>query len=125
MRPWLPKLTLGLMALLCVACEVKPDTAPASLLGVWETHNEGYADQRIFIDRHRIGFGTNVTTATGYVIERVTQEPVGTRMLYVISYRGEDDGRSQLAFYYDPAHGGRITFKNRNHLTWTRKEPVS
>lgn len=99
--------------------------APPHLVGVWETRVEGYADQHIFIDRHRIGFGTSAVTADGYVIERIMQSTEGARTLYVISYRGADDARFQLAFYYEPVRGGRITFKNQNHLTWIKKESVS
>jgi hypothetical protein len=115
---------LGLVALLYVACAPEPEAAPPHLVGVWETSVEGYADQHIFIDHHRIGFGTSSVTADGYVIERVTQQSEDARTLYVISYRGADDARFQLAVYYEPVGGGRLTFKNQHHLTWIKKESV-
>ncbi|MBX3236413.1 MAG: hypothetical protein KF814_09690 [Nitrospiraceae bacterium] len=109
---------------LSVGCAAEPE-APSTLIGVWETHAEGYNDQHIFIDSHRIGFGTSAVTADGYVITQVTETKEDAKTLYVIAYQDAEKGRYQLAFYYEPSNGGRIIFKNQEQLAWTRKAPVS
>lgn len=106
---------------LCAACAPEPEAAPSYLVGVWETTAEGYREQHMFIDEHRIGFGTSAATANGYVITHIDESREGTRNLFVVSYQDADQAKFQLAFFYDPAGGGRITFKNQDHLTWTKK----
>ena len=106
---------------LCAACASEPEATPSYLLGVWETAAEGYRDQHMFIDARRIGFGTSAVTADGYVITQIDESREGTKTLFVVSYQGADQAKFQLAFFYDPAEGGRITFKNQDHLTWTKK----
>jgi len=112
---WLP-LTIG--------CIPEPE-APSKLIGVWETRTEGYKDQHIFIDSHRIGFGTSALTADGYVITQVTETQEDAKTLYVIAYQDAEKGRYQLAFYYEPAGGGRLIFKNQEQLAWTKRESAS
>ncbi len=105
----------------CSACTPEPDQAPAYLVGVWETHTEGYAGQHMFIGQGRIGFGTSAVAADGYVITKVDESRDGGKTLFVLSYQDAAQAKFQLAFFYDPAGGGRITFKNQDHLTWTKK----
>lgn len=112
----------GLLLLcLCVACAQEPDRAPSYLVGVWETQTDGYADQHMFIDQSRIGFGTSAVATDDYVITKVDESRDGGKTLFVLSYQDAAQAKFQLAFFYDPAGGGRITFKNQDHLTWTRK----
>ena len=106
---------------LCAACAPEPEAAPSYLLGVWETAAEGYTDQHMFIDERRIGFGTSAVTADGYVITQIDESREGTKTLFVLSYQGTDQTKFQLAFLYEPAAGGRIIYKNQDHLVWTRK----
>ncbi len=106
---------------LCSACSPEPDQAPSYLVGVWETHSEGYTDQHMFIDQGRIGFGTSALAADGYVITKIDESREGDKTLFVVSYQDAEQAKFQLAFFYDPAGGGRITFKNQDHLTWTKR----
>lgn len=106
---------------LCAACAPEPDQAPSYLVGVWETTTEGYANQHMFIDQTRIGFGTSALAVSGYMITKVDEGRDGTRTLFVVSYQDADQSKYQLAFFYDSAGGGRITFKNQDHLIWTKK----
>jgi hypothetical protein len=106
---------------LCVACAPEPDQAPSYLIGVWETKSDGYADQHIFLDQTRIGFGTSALTADGYRITKIDESREGAKTLFVVSYQDADQTKYQLAFYYEPSGGGRITFKNQDHLIWIKK----
>ncbi len=110
---------------LCAACTPEPEATPSYLLGVWQTQAEGYADQHMFIDAHRIGFGTSALTVDGYVITKIDESREGAKTLFVVSYQGEDQTKYQLAFFYEPAAGGRIIYKNQDHLVWTRKDVAS
>lgn len=110
---------------LCAACSSEPEAAPSYLVGVWQTQASGYVDQHMFIDEHRIGFGTSSLTADGYVITRIDESREGAKSLFVVSYQGADEAKYQLAFFYEPAGGGRIIYKNQDHLVWTRKDAAS
>ncbi|MCS6327543.1 MAG: hypothetical protein H8K06_10700 [Nitrospira sp.] len=114
---------LGCLLLLglSVACSPEPDRTPSYLVGVWETQTEGYTDQHMFIDQGRIGFGTSAVAADGYVITKVDESREAGKTLFVLSYQDADQAKFQLAFFYEPAGGGRIIFKNQDHLTWTKK----
>lgn len=61
----------------CSACAPEPDHAPSYLVGVWETRTDGYADQHMFIDQTRTGFGTSALAADGYVITKVDESREG------------------------------------------------
>ena len=110
---------------LCAACTPEPEAAPPYLVGVWTTQAEGYTDQRMFIDNHRIGFGTSTVTADGYVITKIDESREGAKTLFVLSYQDAGQAKYQLAFFYEPAAGGRIIYKNQDHLVWTRKVTTS
>ena len=72
---------------LCAACSSEPEAAPSYLVGVWQTQASGYVDQHMFIDEHRIGFGTSSLTADGYVITRIDESREGAKSLFVaVSY---------------------------------------
>jgi hypothetical protein len=123
---WAISRVFCLLALgLCAACTSRTEATPSYLLGVWETEAEGYRDQHMFIDEHRIGFGTSAVTADGYVITQIDESREGTKTLFVVSYRGADQTKLQLAFFYEPAAGGRIIYKNQDHLVWIRKAAIS
>ncbi len=106
---------------LCAACTPEPDHAPAYLVGVWETTSDGYTDQHMFIDQTRIGFGTSALAADGYVITKIDESHEAGKTLFIVSYQDAEQAKFQLAFFYDPVGGGRITFKNQDHLVWTKK----
>ena len=110
---------------LCSACTAEPGAAPSYLLGVWKTAADGYTDQHMFIDAHRIGFGTSAITSDGYVITKIDESREGAKTLFVVSYQDAEQAKYQLAFFYEPAGGGRITYKNQEHLVWTRKDATS
>lgn len=110
-----------LALLLCSACASEPDQAPSYLIGVWETTTDGYTDQHMFIDQTRIGFGTSALAANGYVITKIDESREAGKTLFVVSYQDAEQAKFQLAFFYDPAGGGRITFKNQDQLTWTKR----
>ena len=121
----IPRVSCLLALWLCAACTSQPESTPSYLLGVWETAAEGYRDQHMFIDAHRIGFGTSAAAADGYVITHIDESREGARTLFVVSYQGADQTMFRLAFFYEPAAGGRIIYKNQDHLIWTRKVATS
>lgn len=106
-------------------CGPESDQVPDHLIGTWNTTTPGYEQQHLFIARSQIGFGVTSTDANGYAITKVDEEREFTRLAYTISYMDADRARYKLLFYYEPTDGGRITFKNQDHLTWTRKAGAS
>ncbi len=115
------RLSCLLVLSLCIACSPEAEQAPSYLVGVWETKTDGYADQHMFVDQTRIGFGTSALAADGYVITKVDESREGSQTLFVLSYQDAEQAKFQLAFFYDPAGGGRIIFKNQDHLIWTKR----
>ena len=59
------------------------------------------------------------------MITHIDESREGAKTLFVVSYQGEDQTKYQLAFFYEPASGGRIIYKNQDHLVWTRKVATS
>lgn len=85
-------LLLGLLA----ASAPEPDQAPSYLVGVWETHTKGHADQHKLIDQGRIGSGTSVVAENGYVITKVDESHEAGKTLFVLSYQDADQVKFQL-----------------------------
>ncbi|MCS6318892.1 MAG: hypothetical protein H8K05_14190 [Nitrospira sp.] len=110
---------------LCAACTSEPAATPSYLLGVWQTKAEGYTDQEMFIDEHRIGFGASADTADRYVITQIEERREGAKRLFVVSYQGADRTKFRLAFFYNPSGDGTIVYKNQDHLVWTRRAAAS
>lgn len=95
-------------------------TVPADLYGVWKTSAPKYADRFMEISEGVILFGTGKDTLESYVLDSVDIQPDGTKTLYTITYLDRDMEELRLSFYYEPGGKPLMTFKNQDHLMWTR-----
>jgi hypothetical protein len=99
----------------------KSPNVPDELVGTWRTSDPRYADRSLDIDTVTISFGTGPGTAATGFIQKVEGVPEGSRTLFTITY--VEDGQEELcSFYYRPANGKTIVFKNQPDINWTNKQ---
>lgn len=102
---------------------------PSSLFGTWKTKAPGYEDRYILFVEHNIAFGTGGFEGEAYIVSEVQSYPVNEgeegsaskKTLYSIKYMKSDKLEYELSFYYEPEPVETITFKNQEHLRWTKK----
>jgi hypothetical protein len=102
---------------------------PPYLIGVWRSNTPGYEDRYFQFARRNLVFGTGGIEGEAYMVAEVQSSPVdegaqggaSKRMLVTIRYMKTDKLEYELSFYYDPEPAGLITFKNQEHLKWTKK----
>ncbi len=101
----------------------KLTSLPDGLLGVWKTSAPKYADRFFELKREAITFGTGEGASSAHDILSVEKVPAGKQVLYTIRYATEGGKRSEFSFYYDPANGGTIRFKNQKEMEWKKEPP--
>ncbi len=104
---------------------------PSDLIGVWRSTTPGYEDRYFQFSRRNLVFGTGGIEGEAYLVAEVQSSPVGEgeeggaskskRLLFTIRYMKTDKLEYELLFYYDPEPTELITFKNQEHLKWTKK----
>ncbi|MEE9231251.1 MAG: hypothetical protein V3U86_11155 [Acidobacteriota bacterium] len=106
-----------------IGCSPEKDTTvPADLIGVWRTGAPQYADTFLQFTTNGVTLRKDEYTYDSYAIVNIENVSEDSRTLYTISYEDLDGGEYKLSFYYDPANGGLIRFKNQEHLIWAREE---
>lgn len=102
---------------------------PSNLIGMWKTKAPGYEDRYILFVERNVAFGTGGYDGEAYIVAEVESSPVGDetekgaskKTLYAIRYMKSDKLEYELSFYYEPEPVETITFKNQEHLRWTKK----
>ena len=97
---------------------------PAELYGVWRTTAPGYEDRFLQLKKGFVIFGVGNEQAVAQHIQKVESLQVGPETLYTISSEEVGGEASVLSFYYNPADGGSIHFRNQE-LLWKRESPSS
>jgi hypothetical protein len=103
---------------------------PPYLIGLWRSSTPGYEDRYMLFTQHSVVFGTGGFSGDVNVIYEVQASPVEAgapapsvgRELFTIRYLDAEKSKSDLQFYYDPPPAGVITFKNQEHLKWTKEK---
>ncbi len=122
MKPIPVLLAFAILATFIGCSPEKDTTVPADLIGVWRTVAPQYADTFLQFTANGVTFGRGEYTDDSYAIVNIENVSEDSRTLYIISYNDLDSEEYKLSFYYDPANGGLITFKNQEHLIWAREE---
>ena len=105
------------------------NTIPPYLIGAWKSGTPGYEDRFMMFTQHSVVFGTGGYAGDVYVVDEVQTSPVSegaaghanSRELFAITYMKADKLKLELSFYYEPEPVETITFKNQEHLKWTKK----
>ncbi|MFQ5992832.1 MAG: hypothetical protein ACE5NA_10400 [Nitrospiraceae bacterium] len=104
-----------------LGCQAAPNTiVPDELLGVWTTSAPKYADRFFEITAGAIIFDTGKPSPDIHPIANIETVHDLRPTLYTISYLSEEGQEHKFSFYYDPAHGGVIRFKNQQHISWMK-----
>jgi hypothetical protein len=97
---------------------------PDTLVGEWVSSAPRYDDRVFEIDPVSVNFGTPGSKVSVGFVKSVTAEPEGGRTLYTIAYVTNNNGPSQISFYYDTEKGESIYFKNRQTVVWTKRPKI-
>jgi len=117
-------LTLLLAALIAVNVsgslkQPERGVTPEEVLGTWTTTDSDYADRAFEIRRNSLVLYTGGSDHTVHLIENVEVDDLDGPILVRIHY-SEEGGLNIFSFYYDPAGGGVITFRNQRSMQWRR-----
>ncbi|UCG84884.1 MAG: hypothetical protein JSW71_13130 [Gemmatimonadota bacterium] len=93
---------------------------PEEVMGTWTTTDPDYADRAFEIRRNSVVFHIGGSDYNVHLIQIVEVDDLDGPMLVTIHY-ADENGSNIFAFYYDPADGGVITFKNQRDMEWTRE----
>lgn len=107
----------------------RSNQVPSNLIGMWRTNTPGYEDRYILFVERNVAFGTGGYDGEAYIVAEVQSSPVedgakdgaSTKTLFTIRYMKADKLEYELSFYYEPEPVETITFKNQEHLRWTKK----
>jgi hypothetical protein len=93
---------------------------PEEVLGTWTTTDQDYVDRAFEIRSNSVVFYTGESSYTVHLIETVEVDDMDGPLLVTINY-AQDGGLNTFSFYYEPADGGVITFKNQRDMKWKRR----
>jgi len=103
-------------------CQPHEAAVPSELVGVWRTTAPHYADRFLQFTEHGVVFGNEDGRPDPRQIHAIELVREPGRTLYIVSYRNPYEQEYTLAFYYDRADGGVITFKRQQQWQWTKEE---
>ena len=98
---------------------VEEGVIPEVIIGTWATTSPQYADRAFEVRSDSLIFHIGGNDSTVHAIERVEVEDLGGPMLLTVHYK-EGSGVNQFSFYYDPARGGVIRFRNQRSMAWRK-----
>ena len=124
MKTALAVIGLGLFLALTGCRFFHQNELPAELYGVWRTTAPGYEDRFLQLKKGFVIFGVGNEKAVAQHIQKVEALQVGPETLYTISSEEVGGEASVLSFYYNPADGGSIRFRNQE-LLWKKEGPPS
>ena len=83
-----------------------------------EDTSSSYENRFFEISEDLVVFGTGGGNTETYRISSIREVPDDDGLLYTLSYYADGDEHG-FFFYYDPADGGVIRFKNQLDMAWT------
>jgi len=120
MNPTAILLAFALLATTLGCQSAKDNTVPNALVGVWKTSAQKYADRFFEITADQVIFAIGGGKTDSHPIAEIETLREGARILYTITYLSAEAKKYKFSFYYDPADGGVIRFKNQQHIAWAK-----
>ena len=122
-----PKIILILLVTLAMTFGVQCQrmfAVPEELIGVWVTKDPNYLDRPFEIKKNTLIFeqGLGYLDFDVYPILGVKKTESEGQTLYTIYYTIPSGKKFEFSFYYSPANGGEIRFKNQPKMLWTKKK---
>ena len=93
-------------------------TIPDPFVGIWKTTAPNYAGRFFQITKDIVVFSIGDGQTDMHPITNVDLLREEGRSLYIISYLSPEGEEYKFPFYYDPAGGGLIRFKNQQQMVW-------
>ena len=106
-----------------VQCQ-KDFTVPGELIGVWVTDDPKYVDHPFEIKKETLIFeqGMGYLDFDVFPIVGLEQTDADGETLYIIYSVLPAGKKFEFSFYYAPAEGGVLRFKNQPEMKWTKKK---
>ena len=95
---------------------------PDSLIGRWTTSESRYKDRFLELSDATFTYGLGEDKEDVYFISSIEKNIQDNNTLYTINYSNIDGLEYTRSFYYYPANGGVIKFKNQKHIKWTKEK---
>ena len=95
---------------------------PDRLIGKWTTSEPRYKDRFFELSNVTFSYGLGEDKIDVYFISGIEEKIYKTNTLYTISYYNTDGLKCTRSFYYYPAKGGVIKFKNPRDVEWTKSK---
>jgi len=109
--------------MILVGCQSRESaTVPDELVGTWKTSAPKYVDRSFEIRKNVIVLGIGKGNTDAHPVLNLQEARDGEAIFYTISYMNYEGRPDRFSFYYDPARGGVIRFKNQQRIEWTRAE---
>jgi hypothetical protein len=94
---------------------------PDSLLGVWQTTDEHYADCYMEIAAATLMFGNAERGYLLYFVSSVEETHEGGQTSYLIHYTDLDGVKYEMSLSYRPSPHETLSFKNQQKVVWNRR----
>lgn len=95
---------------------------PDSLIGRWTTSEPRYNDRFFELSKTTFTYGLGGDKKDVCVISSIEKSVQDNNTLYTINYYNIDGMEFTRSFYYYPANGGVIKFKNQEGIKWTKNK---
>lgn len=95
---------------------------PDSLIGRWTTSEPRYKDRFFELSKTTFTYGLGGDKKDVCVISSIEKSVQDNNTLYTINYYNIDGMEFTRSFYYYPANGGVIKFKNQEGIKWTKNK---
>ena len=113
---------LSLFALFVLTMGCQSARMPDELLGIWRTDNPAYKGRYMKCDPQFVVLGVGEDKPVPRKVVEITKASEGVETLYTLKTNEKDEGEYSFSFYYSPADGGTIRFKNQPQLIWKKGE---
>lgn len=113
---------LGLFALFMLSVGCQSAKLPNELLGIWRTDNPQYKGRYMKVDAQFVVLGVGEDKPVPRKVVEITKSSEGIETLYTLKTNEKDEGEYSFSFYYSPADGGTIRFKNQPQLIWKKRD---
>jgi hypothetical protein len=95
---------------------------PDCLIGRWTTSEPRYTDRFFELSKTTVTYGLGGDKKDVCVISSIEKSVQDNDTLYTINYHNIDGTEYTRSFYYYPANGGVIKFKNQKSIKWTKNK---
>ena len=95
---------------------------PDSLIGRWTTSEPRYKDRFFELSKVTFSYGLGEDKIDVHFISSIEKSIQDNNTLYTINYHNIDGLEYTRSFYYYPANGGVIKFKNQKNVEWTKNK---